>query len=140
MEKITSEDSKSLINNETLDKRVKDLEVSFERKIEDSKRDLVTILGVFVSFITFTSIEFQILESINNFSDYIALSFLLMSAMLLFVFALKNLIREDEDKFFYKKPLFVLIVILLIISFSTYLIPRVYKEIKNNKQQVKQQV
>ena len=92
--------------------------------IENSKKDLVTVLGIFASFITFVSVEFQLLKSIENISDYISLTLLLLSAMLMFVFGLKTLINDDIGKDFYKKPLFVISVSLMFLSIIFYSIPR----------------
>jgi di/tricarboxylate transporter len=94
------------------------------KEIESSKRDQVTILGIFASFITFTSVEFQLLKNITSIGDYIALTFLLLASMLLFVFGLKYLIAEDVDKKFYRKPLFIVIFTLVLLSIVFYSIPR----------------
>ncbi len=135
MPDVITPDGESLVNQIDLQTKVNDLEKSFEKKIEDSKRDLVTILGVFVSFITFTSIDFQILKNVNDISDYIALTFLLLSAMLLFVFGLKNLTAEELAKDFYKKPLFIVIEGLLLLSFAFYIIPRISESSIHTRQQ-----
>jgi hypothetical protein len=95
------------------------------KEIEASKRDQVTILGVFASFITFVSVDFQLLKSVSSVGDYFALTFLLLASMLLFVFGLKYLLVDDVVKYYYKKPLAVIIAIAVCFSISFYSIPRV---------------
>ncbi|MEI7776987.1 MAG: hypothetical protein WCI52_00015 [bacterium] len=104
-----------------LENQVKQL----KNDIDNSKKDLIIMLGIFASFITFTSVDFQLLRNIPSVGDYISLTFLLLSSMLIFVFALKNFITEELDWSFFKKPLFLVIIILVFLSLITYTLPRI---------------
>lgn len=104
-------------------------------KIDDYKKELITILGIFASFITFVSVEFKLFEKVIKMGDFISLSILLVALMMFFVITLQSVIKEDNS--FYKKPLFYLAVSLMLISTAFYLIPRIienYQE-KNQLQQ-----
>ena len=99
-------------------------------KIDDYKKELITILGIFASFITFVSVEFKLFEKVVKMGDFISLSVLLVALMMFFVITLKSVIKDDN--LFYKKPLFYLAVILFLISTIFYVVPRV---IENHQQQ-----
>lgn len=102
------------------------------RKIDDYKKELITVLGIFASFITFVSVEFKLFEKVVNMGDFMALSILLVALMMLFVITLQSVIKEDN--MFYKKPLFYLAVSLFIISTAFYLIPRAVESYKRSHQ------
>ncbi len=92
------------------------------KKIDDYKKELITVLGIFASFITFVSVEFKLFEKVVTMGDFIALSILLVSLMMLFVITLQSVIKDDN--LFYKKPLFKLVVILFVIATLFYCVPR----------------
>lgn len=103
------------------------------KKIDDYKKELITVLGIFASFITFVSVEFKLFEKVVNFGDFISLSVLLVSLMMFFVITLQSVIKEDNK--FYKKPLFYLAVSLFLIATAFYLIPRVVETYQQQKLQ-----
>ncbi len=111
----------------TLKEKTKELTNS----IEQSKRELITILGIFASFITFVSVEFKLFEKVVNMGDFISLSILLVSMMMFFVITLQSVIKEDN--LFYKKPLFLLATSLLLISTVFYLVPRIIENQQRNQ-------
>ena len=128
-----TEDSPAIPANEgALKAEVKSEIEKLKKEIEGSKKEFITILGIFASFITFTSVDFQLLKNITNIGDYLSLTFLLLAGMLIFVFALKNLITEETDNSFFRKPLFKMIVSLVALSIIVYTIAHWDKEVQNN--------
>src|SRR4051812_6528218 len=63
-------------------------------KIDDYKKELITILGIFASFITFVSVEFKLFENVVSMGDFISLSILLVSLMIVFVITLQSIIKS----------------------------------------------
>ena len=113
---------------EIVDPKINEL----RKEIENSKKDYITILGIFASFITFVSVEFKLFEGLTDFSNFLSLSILLVSLMMFFVITLIGVIKNDDDKF-YKRPLFKLAVCLFIISLAIYSIPKFFQQIENSK-------
>lgn len=87
-----------------------------ESKLEESKRDFITILGIFASFFIFVSAEFQILKTINNIWLLLGLSSFLLSGILLFALVLTNIVRDKFQWKDFKNPVFVLIFLLFLIT------------------------
>ncbi|MBI2590968.1 MAG: hypothetical protein HYW33_03820 [Candidatus Blackburnbacteria bacterium] len=87
-----------------------------ESKLEESKKDFITILGIFASFFIFVSAEFQILRTVTDIWLLLGLSSFLLSGILLFAMVLTNIVR---DKFQWKdffNPVLILILILFLVT------------------------
>jgi len=87
-----------------------------ESRLEESKKDFITILGIFASFFIFVSAEFQILRTVTDIWLLLGLSSFLLSGILLFAMVLTNIVR---DKFQWKdflNPVLILVLILFLIT------------------------
>jgi hypothetical protein len=110
---------------------LKDKTEDLTKNIEHSKKELITVLGIFASFITFVSVEFKFLDNVNSTGDFISMTLVLLSGMMFFVITLQSVIRDDEK--FFQKSIFKLAIGLLIGATAFYALPRVLRDINENK-------
>lgn len=73
-----------------------------------SKKDYLTILGIFVSLITFVSVEIQILKKARGALLLIGLSGIMIGGLSLFVMILTNFVNDNNKWSTLLKPLFVI--------------------------------
>jgi hypothetical protein len=99
-------------------------QAALKKDIEEVRKDNLTILSIFVAFLTFFSIEIKILQFAARARVLVGLSSLTLGGIMLFVIMLSNVIKERNEwswKLF--SPLFVLSLILLMISMLCFLFP-----------------
>ncbi len=72
---------------------------AIEAKTEavEAKKDFLTIFGLFVSFLTFISIEIQILKSAPDIYALFGLSSLMLGGIILFVSMLANVVKKNNE-------------------------------------------
>jgi len=87
-----------------------------ESKLEESKKDFITILGIFASFFIFVSVEFQILRTVTNIWLLLGLSSFLLSGILLFALVLTNIVRDKSQWKDFFNPVFVFILALFLLT------------------------
>jgi len=96
--------------------RLDRLEKRIEERFQESQSRLITVFGIFASFITFVTIEFQILRSASDMFLVFSFSSFLLAGMLMFATTLNNLIKGEESWRALWKPSSLLIICLLAIS------------------------
>lgn len=81
------------------------------------REDFIAIFGIFATLFIFLSIEIQILKQATRFSLLVGFSLFLLSAMLTFIIALHNIIREKMTwKDYYSNPILGVIAITAVSS------------------------
>jgi hypothetical protein len=94
-----NENLKKDVSVEKLNTEIGHLKKEVEKlnsELTGSKKDFLTILGIFVSLITFVSIEIQILSAAKDASLLIALSCLMLGGLLLFAMTLVNFVEDNN--------------------------------------------
>lgn len=78
-----------------------------EDGLKESKRDLVTVLGLFATFLTFTTVEFQLIKSLNGLTDFISLSLLMISLAVILAIVIKHDFSNKNEDLFQNKGLWL---------------------------------
>jgi hypothetical protein len=103
-----------------LQKNVRELEAkleSAEQEYTNVKKDFITIFGIFAAFLTYVSVEIQILKSAEDVFILYGLSMFLLSAMLLFAIVLNSIAKDQNSwKKAMPSPAFAILVVFLLIS------------------------
>lgn len=82
----TSQDIKTYPTHEEVQKITREIAKEEGFKIKDSlSTNSVTVLGIFASFITFLTIEVQVLKTVCDYSRVLGFSLFILGAVLLFV-------------------------------------------------------
>lgn len=100
------EEVKSLLSTE-LDSAITSVKATVAHESQETKKDFLTMFGIFVSFLTFISIEVQLFKTNNNISELIGLSSLFLAFMMLFALVLTHLSKTEltfKDLF---KPIYI---------------------------------
>lgn len=106
---------------ENIEKFSKQKEESITKETDKLKRDILTIMGLFVAVITFTSAEIKVFDSknINGASELAGIMLLLLGAMILMPLVIVAVFSEEETPKIFKRvqPLFQIDLIIFILSF-----------------------
>ncbi len=103
--------------------------------VENIKKDFITILGIFASFITFVSVEFSIINNSSNLGDFISLTLLLLGSLSFFVVILQLVVKNDNEKF-WKNNLVRFSGLLIFISILIFAIPQIFEIFRNKTQNI----
>lgn len=93
-----------------------------EEKLDNIQKDFITILGIFASFFTFISVQFQILRVVSNPWILVGLSSFLASSLLLFALVLRSFTTSRIKWRDFLKPEMVLILLFFIFSILCFII------------------
>lgn len=116
IDKLLTE-AKNEIRNETKNETER-----LNHLVNDLKKDYLTILGIFVSLITFVSVEIQILKEVKNPSLLIGLSSLMIGGLLLFAMTLVNFVKANNDWSNIWTPLVLTPLLLFVTGFLLFFI------------------
>jgi len=97
-------------------KRLDRLEEKVEQELKESQTKLLTVFGIFASFITFLTIEVQFLRYICDFYLVLGFSAFLVAVIILFSLFLKNIASDNDNWSLLLKPAFVISILFLVIS------------------------
>ena len=71
----------------------------FEQSIETDKISLITIFGIFASILSFLTIEFQFLKTLNDIKSIVGFTFILFALLLGLNLGLDFLVKNKEKNF-----------------------------------------
>jgi len=86
-----------------------DLELKLKKtkgELKNQKKEFITFIGVFVGFITYVSAEIQVLKEAQDIYILFGLSTFLLTALLLFLVILDNIIKEKMSREDFCTPFF----------------------------------
>lgn len=83
------------------------------------RKELMVMVGIFASFITFLSVQLQLLQSVKNFWLLLGLSIFVLAGILLFAISLKTLALDQKN---WWNPPTVIACILLLLSFVAFFV------------------
>ena len=126
---VSSGDSEESLSSSNRQLNISDIKDTLDKleqtksEINSLKKDFLVILGIFVSFTTFISVEIQIFKVIESFWLLFGLSSFILGAVLVFAITLINIIHKKDTWIKAFSPSYVLVYILLaitIFAFSVY--------------------
>lgn len=121
-EAISKKDSTLLSGSqEDIQKLIRDLSTKvIEEEVKKLRGEFILIFGLFASLVAFLAIEVNIFKYASRLSAVMGISFFFLSAIMMFVLALKN-ITEDRNKLKdYWNAVFILSAIFLAASIACF--------------------
>ena len=94
-----------------------------EENLDKTRQDNIAVFGIFASIVTFLSIEVGIFKNIERISLLVGVSAFFLSAIMVFVLLVQNLIRNSDDKYNWPEltsPPYVLCGVFLLFSFVAF--------------------
>lgn len=101
---------------EDFEKSISDLRSELKTESQDTKKEFLTFFGLFASFMTFLSIEVQILKTNDNVNEILGISILILSFLMFFAIILNDISKDVKDFGVFKKPMYVLTLIFLCVG------------------------
>lgn len=95
---------------------INDLRLELKTESQDTKKEFLTFFGLFASFMTFLSIEVQILKTNNNISEILGISILILSFLMFFAIILNDISKDVNDFKVFIKPMYVLTFIFVLVG------------------------
>ncbi len=111
------------IGTQQLKKQVEEITERIEnnkKELNDIKKDFITIFGIFAAFLTYVSVEVQILQAAHDLFVLSGLSLFFLAAMLLFAITLNNLVKDNDSWENFKRPTFCVFYGLLVLSMISF--------------------
>ena len=99
-----------------LEKSISNLKEELKEESQDTKKEFLTFFGLFASFMTFLSIEVQILKTNDNVNEILGISILILSFLMFFAIILNDISKDVKDFGVFKKPMYVLTLIFLCVG------------------------
>jgi len=102
-----------------------DLELKLKKtkgELKNQKKEFITFIGVFVGFITYVSAEIQVLKEAQDIYILFGLSTFLLTALLLFLVILDNIIKEKMSREDFCTPVFKILMVLFVISVGSFIL------------------
>lgn len=90
-----------------LDNAIASVKDTVAHESQETKKDFLTMFGIFVSFLTFISIEVQLFKTNNNVSELVGLSSLFLAFMMLFALVLTQLSKAEFTFKDLCKPIYI---------------------------------
>lgn len=87
------------------------------KELADSKKDFITIFGIFASFVVFLSIEIQVFKTVSEFWLLMGLSSFILASVLLFALATQQVAKSNLNSRDFLNPVTILIAVFLFFSF-----------------------
>lgn len=128
---------KELLSTE-LNSAISSVKTNIIHESQETKKDFLTMFGIFVSFLTFISIEVQLFKSNNNLAELLGLSSLFLSFLMFFALVLTQMSKTDFALKDLVKPIY-LVTYLFLISGICLLVTgnSITKEHKFMKEEIK---
>jgi hypothetical protein len=95
---------------------INDLRSELKAESQDTKKEFLTFFGLFASFMTFLSIEVQILKTNDNVNEILGISILILSFLMFFAIILNDISKDVIDFQVFRKPMYVLTLIFLCVG------------------------
>lgn len=92
-----TQDSDKLVSYKDFEDRVGEIKKDLQRDLDSARKDYISIFGIFAAIITFLGIEAQAFNKIDSFSKLAGFSSLLISMILLLLFAVERISKQNQD-------------------------------------------
>ena len=90
---------------EDFEKSISDLRGELKIESQDTKKEFLTFFGLFASFMTFLSIEVQVLKTNDNLNEILGISILILSFLMFFAIILNDISKDVKDFSVFIKPM-----------------------------------
>jgi hypothetical protein len=128
-----------LLLKEELKTSVSEIKSDLTKESQETKKDFLTIFGLFASFVTFLSIEVQVFKNKDNVLELIGITSISLSFVMFFALVINDISKDKNEWSDFKKPSYILnllfagVGILFLYIGATCSINKVDKIIKQNK-------
>ena len=87
-----------------------------QAEVRDTKKDFITIFGLFAALVTFLSVDVQIFKTTNNINQLIGLTLLSTALILLFTIIINGIVKDRTNWKDILSPIYMFVLIFLIVG------------------------